>query len=106
MPEKVYPETAGNAGLVMTRRSRATGTLVSIYRAEEAGIDAGEQPLTQVKYPAAVVCETHGTILGVATIAAGRMVLPTPHGFCEECRWLRRGASSTLDGRVAEVPSR
>lgn len=74
-----YEETARNAGLVETRRSRQTGTLVSIYRAEQAGLDADGCAY-------AVVCEQHATILSAPTMAYARRFAPVPKEFCEYCR--------------------
>jgi hypothetical protein len=66
-------------GLVDRRLNRQTGTLVSIYLADEAGIDTDG-----VKY--AVVCEEHGAILAVSNLKLARYDMASPMDWCEDCR--------------------
>lgn len=68
----------GRAGCLRIRRARSTGLEVGVYRAAEAGIDAGE---TWV-----VVCEAHGEILEVATRHLAITTASTPEDWCETCR--------------------
>jgi hypothetical protein len=85
----------GLAGCVVTRKSRLTGTRVSIYHCEQAQIDGGEDEPAQYNedgtiavpaknYTWACVCETHGTITGVATLGQAYAHLPIAD-WCEEC---------------------
>lgn len=66
------------AGLVQSRRSQLTGTIVNIYRAEEAGLDPDGGPW-------AVVCETHGAILNRPTRKDAEYFAPYPDNWCESC---------------------
>lgn len=65
------------AGYIASRRNEINQGHVTIYIAAEQGIDVGTD-----KY--AVVCETHGTILGTTSIPKARPFLKIPE-FCEEC---------------------
>lgn len=57
------------------------GTWVSVYHADDAGIDSSDGG----KW--AVVCELHSTILQVDTLAQAKADAKLdPDGFCEECR--------------------
>jgi hypothetical protein len=67
------------AGCVSQRRSRATGTLVGIYRAAQAGLE--DDPAT----PWCVVCEEHHTLACVETLALAR-ASRDPREWCDECR--------------------
>lgn len=69
----------GYAGCVQRRVSRDTGLLVGIYDAAQAGID------TDRENPWAVVCEPHGAIVCVATLATAKRSTWTPE-WCDECR--------------------
>lgn len=64
------------AGCVYLARSRRTGAVRGVYRAEEADMDVGDKW--------AVVCEDHGTLLGVSTRAAA--MASDTDDFCDECR--------------------
>lgn len=61
------------------RRNRATGTLVAIYRIEEAGIPA-EEPSDRW----AAVCEDHGSFM-VTTTRKDAETLATYPEWCAEC---------------------
>lgn len=75
-----YTETAGNAGLRITRRSRSTGQLTSLYDGELAGMDTdGGRWQT--------VCETHGTVISHETYALALGNLGQPDQWCEPCMW-------------------
>ena len=67
------------AGLVQRRKARGTGVTVAVFIAAEQGIDAGDD-----KY--AVVCETHGAILGRATVALARSFAAVPTEWCGGCQ--------------------
>lgn len=71
---------AERAGCIEVRRSRATGTLVGLYRSAEAGME--EDPET----PYTTVCEEHNTLVCHATLKLARENLPDPRGWCDECR--------------------
>jgi len=69
----------GLAGCVTQSRSRLTGTLVGLYNAEQAGLDATAGDW-------ATVCEGHSTVVYHATLATARRSLPDPSGWCDCCR--------------------
>ena len=67
----------GRPSVVEAKRRRRTGRVVSIYRAEEEGLDPAGGPY-------ATVCEDHGTICNHRTLAAARA--HAPHAdWCEPC---------------------
>jgi hypothetical protein len=68
---------AGDAGHVRTRFNPVTSGFVTLYAADEAGIDVAPD-----RY--AVLCQLHATIVGVRSKAAARDFLTFPE-FCEEC---------------------
>lgn len=57
---------------------RGVGWVV-IYEAAEQGFDVGG-----MRY--AVVCNTHGTIVGETSMARARVSMKHPTDFCDECR--------------------
>lgn len=74
------PKPEGLAGLLITRRNPINlGEWVSIYLATSAKLDTG------TKY--AVVCESHGAILGADYLWRAKKHLTTL-GWCEDCRKL------------------
>jgi hypothetical protein len=77
---KSYPQTMNNAGLVFTNRVRETGTLVSLYRSAEAGIE--DDP----SLPYTTMCEAHGGCVCHAnkTLAMGWVAHPLT--WCEGCQ--------------------
>lgn len=68
----------GLAGCVEQRKSRASGLMVGLYHAEQAGMDpeAGKW---------ATVCEAHGQIVNHASLCLARFHLADPEGWCEVC---------------------
>ena len=66
------------SSLIESKKRRATGTVVSIYRAEEAGFDPEGGPYV-------TVCEDHGTICNHSTLALARFHAPRAE-WCEECQ--------------------
>lgn len=68
----------GVSGLVERRKTRQTGTVVEIYRADQAGLDVG-------KASWAVVCAAHGSILGCASLSLAKDQASDPNGWCELC---------------------
>ena len=72
------------AGWVESRQNDINRGWVSIYIAADQGIDVGRDPVTNRVPRYAVVCETHGTILAVGSIAGTRAVLRCPD-FCDAC---------------------
>lgn len=73
----IYPETIFNAGLIRTRRCRATKRLVSVYDGIAAGMDtdAGRWQ---------TVCEDHGTVISHQTRALALAHSRSPE-WCEVC---------------------
>ena len=65
------------AGYVASRRNTINRGWVVIYRAADQGIDVDGNTY-------AVVCESHGTIVGVNSIPKARPFLKYPE-FCEAC---------------------
>lgn len=74
----IHPGDA--AGLREARIARSTGTLVGLYRADEAGIE--DDPRT----PWATVCEDHSTVVCHETRTAAGAALAYPGGWCDDCR--------------------
>ena len=70
--------TTDLAGLIESKRRRATGTVVSIYRAEEADLDPEGGPYV-------TVCEDHGTICNHETLTLARQHAPYAE-WCENCQ--------------------
>lgn len=64
-----------NSGYIAEKQYN-NGAHIVIYRAEEAGIDAG------TKY--AVVCEKHSRIAGATSVPKARQIMKRPD-FCEKC---------------------
>jgi hypothetical protein len=70
----------GEAGYVAERMNPyVPGRKVTIYVAEEQGIDVGG-----AKY--AIVCDAHGTISCDTNIPGARLSMKDPALFCDECR--------------------
>jgi len=66
----------GVAGLAERTKHPDTGCTMSLYVAEQAGLDADETWVA--------VCETHGSMVGARSRAQGRESLENPE-WCEEC---------------------
>ncbi len=73
-------EAAQREGCVLLRRARATGTLVGLYRSDEAGMESDPES------PWATVCEQHHAIVCHATRANAVLAMPIPHDWCDDCR--------------------
>ena len=73
-------EVQSRPGCVTLRRSRATGTMVGLYKSLESGIESDQQ------WPWSTVCEDHGTVVCHATRKLAEMTLPDPRAWCDECR--------------------
>jgi hypothetical protein len=69
----------GLKGCVQQFRARATGTLLGLYHAEQAGIAA------EAGSPWATVCEEHSTMVLHSSLAQARKV-HNPRAFCDACR--------------------
>lgn len=82
------------AGCVVQRRSRRTGMLVSLYAAEQAGLDPAGGPW-------ATVCEDHGAIANHATLDLARAHLPAVE-WCEACQERLRARQRHADSAAAE----
>ena len=69
---------AEREGCLTLRRARATGTLVGLYRAAEAGMDpeAGRY---------ATVCEDHGVVVNHETRRLAESSLAHPDEWCQGC---------------------
>jgi hypothetical protein len=70
---KIHSE---DAGFIAERIYKPTGSVIVIYNAAEQGIDG------DFKY--AVVCDLHGTIADVPTLALAKSDMRYPE-FCEYC---------------------
>ena len=67
------------AGYVAERMNPLVpGTKVTIYVAKEQGIDVGPD-----KY--VVVCDIHGSVVGVSSIPKSRQFMKDPAAFCIYC---------------------
>jgi len=71
-------------GYIAERRNPFTAGKVVIYVAAAQDLDVGE------KY--AVVCDTHGTLVGEPSIPKARLSMKAPDNFCEPCAALMRNA--------------
>jgi hypothetical protein len=67
----------GFAGCVSQRKSRVTGTLVGVYRNDQAGLDTAE--------PWSTVCEDHGHVVSHDTLRLAIWHAADPSGWCESC---------------------
>lgn len=70
-------EQSRRAGCILLRKSRESGTVAGVYRADEAGIDGGKW---------ATVCEDHGTILTTDTREQAVYAAAHTASFCDDCR--------------------
>jgi len=78
---------AGETGFVAEWPNRIVpGQKVTIYRAEEQGID-----VDGLKF--AVVCDEHGSIIGETHLPGAVISMKNPDNFCEGCREAQKGAS-------------
>lgn len=62
----------------MRRGNRRTGTVITLYHSEQAGLDS-----TQGEW--AVVCEDHKVTQYHPTLMHARMVQSDPSEWCEQC---------------------
>lgn len=62
-----------------TRTARSTGTDITVCTAEEAGADPEDGKWV-------IICEPHGTIMAVDTLAVARSWAPAPEQWCEDCQ--------------------
>lgn len=69
----------GLAGCVEQKNCRATGNLMGLYAADQAGLEEDRE------FPWAVVCEQHGTVLRAETLKLARAHMSRPE-WCEECQ--------------------
>lgn len=77
---------ANAKGLVSSRRAQETGHVATVYVAEDAGLDVGEDN----KY--ATVCEAHGTMVGSASLKGAKAARRHPLTFCDACRKEQKAA--------------
>jgi hypothetical protein len=77
---------AMNAGAVECRRNRASGTIITLYRADEAGME------NDPELPWCTVCEDHGAIVCHGSRELAKQAMPWPD-WCEQCQEImeRRG---------------
>lgn len=76
--ERLLAAASDDAGLLQRRKARSTGTTVSIYDREEAGVDGdGRYVLT---------CEDHGMMLAVTTLTTAKRFATVPDEWCGVCR--------------------
>jgi hypothetical protein len=68
-----------NAGAVECRRNRASGAIITLYRADEAGMESDPD------LPWCTVCEDHGAIVCHETRELARLAMTLPE-WCEECQ--------------------
>lgn len=67
----------GIAGLVERKRNRSTGLTMELYAADQTDIDVNGDRW-------AVVCETHGSIVGAPNLTLARQSMAYPM-WCEAC---------------------
>lgn len=76
-PATKYYNAHNRAGCVQIRKSRATGAIVGVYNAEQAGLDSGSGAW-------ATVCETHNTLVNHESLALALYHAPAVI-WCEYC---------------------
>lgn len=74
-------ERRTRAGCRQLRKARSTGTVVGIYRADEAGLDDGEG-----EEPYSTICEEHSFVVSHRTLELARWHASSPEDWCEPCR--------------------
>lgn len=79
----IDPKPSKLAGLRVTRLNKYTGSWLSLYNAEEAGLDSSDGKWT-------TVCEAHGTICNHKTFDIARLHLSSAN-WCEECQSIAEG---------------
>jgi hypothetical protein len=92
----------GFAGLVHQRTNPHTGTRVSVYHSEQAGMDSSYG----TKYSA--VCEEHSMIMGVSSISAAKSAAIDSPSWCDDCRDLETAKlknSSNLSSKQFTSPT-
>jgi hypothetical protein len=67
-------------GLVLQRKARSTGTLVGLYKSDDAGIESDPE------YPWSTVCEPHGGVVCHETRKAAEAALSHPEDWCPTCQ--------------------
>lgn len=68
----------GLAGCVEQKKCRATGNLMGLYVADQAGLEEDRE------FPWAAVCEQHGNVLRAQTLKLARAHMSRPE-WCDEC---------------------
>lgn len=71
---------AGLAGCVQQTKARSSGTLIGVYAAEQAGIDADTET------PWVTVCEPHSSMVTSSTLALAKASARAPHDWCMACQ--------------------
>lgn len=74
----IHPSTADHAGIVESRLNRKSGTVISLYRGEDSGLD--DDPT----HPWVTVCEAHGNLVAHQTRTLARTAMAFPD-WCEDC---------------------
>lgn len=70
----------GFAGKIWSRKNPHSGTKVSVYHSEQAGMDSSEG----TKYHA--VCEDHGMTMPQASIAGAKSAAIDSPSWCDGCQ--------------------
>lgn len=84
----------GIPGLVQRRRARSTRALISLYHAEQAGID------TKNGEPWVLECVEHGRIIGVPTLWFARHDAAEPEQWCVGCMEIANARRQGNDGKA------
>lgn len=69
-------------GLRLSRRSRATGTRVSLYHSAEAGLDPGHDG----EWAWTVTCVDHAALVGLVSQRLARYHMADPSLWCPRCQ--------------------
>lgn len=85
----------GLAGCVVQKRSRITGALVGVYNSEQAGLEDDPSCAWMT------VCESHGTLVGHASLRLARDHSADPEGWCQFCR--ARNNTYVIDDEPQDV---
>jgi hypothetical protein len=78
----------GSAGKVWGGKNPHSGTRVSVYHSEQAGMDSSEG----AKY--STVCEDHSNIVSTASIALAKSAAHDSTSWCEDCQAAKEAKSN------------
>ena len=78
----------GFAGKVWGGKNPHSGSKLSVYHSEQAGMDSSDG----AKYTA--VCEDHGNMISTASIASAKTAAHDSPSWCEDCQEAQKAKSN------------